>query len=406
MKCTSRHKLAPGVIIGSTMMCAAVSPVYAQSLNDAITGGKVGGVLNLRFEDVSQDNALEDASVLTLRSAVSYTTGDFQGFSAMLEMEDVRAVFGQDEYTVGPSGFNPGIYSVIADPETTELNQGFLQYTRGAFTAKVGRQVITHDAHRFIGSVPWRQDWQTYDAATATYKVNEKLDLGYSYIDNRERIFAEDADIDSADHVLRAAYATPYGSLAGYAYLLENEDLPVSNSLDTYGIRFSGSHKVGGIPVSYLAEYASQESDTGAVGFEADYLMLEGGLTWSGITAKLGYELLGSDNGAYGFATPLATLHAFNGWADLFLNTPATGLEDRYLNLSGKLLGGTLTAVLHEFDADDANPGMNDLGSEVDIQFVRPIATHYTLGLKYADFNAGDIAPDTRKLWFWFQARF
>ncbi len=35
-------------------------------------------------------------------------------------------------------------------------------------------------------------------------------------------------------------------------------------------------------------------------------------------------------NGAIGFATPLATLHIFNGWADLFLTTPANGLKDLY----------------------------------------------------------------------------
>ena len=28
--------------------------------------------------------------------------------------------------------------------------------------------------------------------------------------------------------------------------------------------------------------------------------------------------------------TPLATLHKFNGWADLFLTTPNAGLEDAY----------------------------------------------------------------------------
>ena len=37
--------------------------------------------------------------------------------------------------------------------------------------------------------------------------------------------------------------------------------------------------------------------------------------------------MLGSDGGVAAFQTPLATLHAFNGWADLFLTTPARGLR-------------------------------------------------------------------------------
>jgi hypothetical protein len=51
-------------------------------------------------------------------------------------------------------------------------------------------------------------------------------------------------------------------------------------------------------------------------------LHIEVGTTVASVNVKVGYELLGSDNGEYGFATPLATLHKFNGWADQFLGTP------------------------------------------------------------------------------------
>ena len=43
-----------------------------------------------------------------------------------------------------------------------------------------------------------------------------------------------------------------------------------------------------------------------------------------------GYEVLGADNGV-GFATPLATGHKFQGWADKFLTTPGDGIEDVYI---------------------------------------------------------------------------
>lgn len=407
MKRFTPTRLLLSAAVGSALLS---SPLFAQtgSLNEAITGGKLSGQMRLRYESVDQDNAAQDADALTLRSTVNFATAAYKGFSAVVEMEDVRSVFGVDDYTVGPSGYNPGLYSVVADPDTTELNQGFIQYVNGGFSAKLGRQVIAHDSQRFVGAVGWRQDWQTFDAFTAQYTVNDDLKLSYNFIDQRERIFAEDADVDSSDHLFHADYKTGLGTLTGYAYLLEVDDTPVSNSLDTYGLRFKGASKLGDLPVTYLAEYASQESDSGAVSYDADYLMLEGGMTVSGITAKLGYELLGSDNGAYGFATPLATLHAFNGWADLFLGTPGTGLEDTYFNVSGKLLGGTLMAVYHDYDADDSTPTISDLGSEINLQFVRPIASRYTLGLKYADYDSGDMAakPDTEKVWVWLQAKF
>jgi len=76
--------------------------------------------MRLRYESVDQDNAAADAEALTLRSRLGYTTGEYKGFSATMEGEDVRIVGGVDDYTVGPTGFNSGVYSVIADPETTD----------------------------------------------------------------------------------------------------------------------------------------------------------------------------------------------------------------------------------------------------------------------------------------------
>ncbi|HZD52989.1 MAG TPA: hypothetical protein VE175_08070, partial [Woeseiaceae bacterium] len=97
-------------------------------MSEAIGGGEAHATFNLRYENVRQDNALRDASAVTLCTRLGYGTGEYAGFSALVELEDSRILFGQDEFSVGPTGFHPGEYSVIADPETTELDQGFLQY--------------------------------------------------------------------------------------------------------------------------------------------------------------------------------------------------------------------------------------------------------------------------------------
>ncbi len=389
--------------IGASQFALAAEP--AGNLSEAIANGKAYVDFRLRHESVDQDNPVDDASALTLRTKFGYSTGAFNGFSAVLEIEDSRIVGGVDDYTVGPSGFNPGEFSVVADPETTELDQGFVQYKDKSLTAKLGRQVITLDNHRFVGHVGWRQDRQTFDGVTASYKLLEDLTLYYGYIDQRNRIFADDADLNAKDHLLNAAYKTPLGTLKGYAYLLE-VDNNVNNSLDTYGVSFSGSTEAGKTKILYGAEYATQESEAGAANFDADYLFLEGGVSIRGITAKLGYELLGSDDGAYGFATPLATLHKFNGWADQFLATPAEGLEDTYLSIGGKLVGGNWTIVYHDFQADESSATVDDLGSEIDISYAKKFGKHYSVGIKYASYDAGDIKVDTDKLWVWLGANF
>ena len=204
--------------------------------------------------------------------------------------------------------------------------------------------------------------------------------------------------------MLNASYKTKTGKLVGYAYLLE-VDNNTDNSLDTYGFSYNG--KASG--VKYKLEYATQDADAGANSFSADYLNAELGTSYNKVNFTLGYELLGSDNGQYGFSTPLATLHKFNGFADLFLATPDEGLVDIYATVSGKAFGGKWVATYHDFSADDSSPAVDDLGDEINLLYVRPIDKTFTFGAKYASYSAGDTSGgrvDTDKLWLWLNAKF
>ena len=88
---------------------------------------------------------------------------------------------------------------------------------------KVGRQVITLDDHRFVGHVGWRQDRQTFDAVSAKYAATDNLELFYSYLYKRNRIFAEAADLDSKDFLLNVGYKTEIGTLKLLSPILYNE---------------------------------------------------------------------------------------------------------------------------------------------------------------------------------------
>ena len=64
------------------------------SVSEAFSSGTTSGDFRLRVEAVDQNNALKDASAMTLRSRIAYTTAGYQGFSAKLEFEDSRIVLG------------------------------------------------------------------------------------------------------------------------------------------------------------------------------------------------------------------------------------------------------------------------------------------------------------------------
>ncbi|MFC3150776.1 alginate export family protein [Litoribrevibacter euphylliae] len=386
---------------------SVASADLGSDITEALKGGKAYGDFRLRYEMVDQDNALKDADALTLRSRLGYKTGEVQGFSGVIEFEDSRNVLGMDDYN-NTQGKNTD-YSVIADPETTEMDQGYIQYKNEMVTTKFGRQVLTLDNHRFVGHVGWRQDRQTFDAVTLNVTPMKDLSVQYAFLDQRNRILAEEADINSQDHLLNVGYKTPFGKLSAYAYLLENEDVE-DDALDTYGLRFSGKTEVSSeLKALYTLEYATQDKESAAGDNDADYMNLEAGAEFKGVTAKLGYEVLGSDDGAYGFTTPLATLHKFNGWADQFLGTPGQGLVDMSLTVSGKVAGVKLMAVYHEFEADEESNGVDDLGSELDLLVAKKFSDNYSGGIKYAAYSAGDDAAgkvDTDKAWLWMSAKF
>ena len=103
------------------------------------------------------------------------------------------------------------------------------------------------------------------------------------------------------------------------------------------------------------------------------------------------------------FQTPLATLHAFQGWADKFLTTPSGGIEDLYFSIATKIRGANISLIYHRFNPEAGGP---KYGSEWDLMIKKPFANRYTLVFKYADYDARSFATDTKKLWIMFTAGF
>ncbi|GHB70300.1 hypothetical protein GCM10008107_19570 [Psychrosphaera saromensis] len=376
---------------------ATLIPVLASTASYAAIETNLGTAnvdLRLRYESVTQDNALEDANALTLRTKANFKTNAYSGFYGFVELENSVALI--EDYNSTQNGETG--YSVIADPATTELDQAYIGYTQDKVSVKLGRQVITMDNHRFVGHVGWRNDKQTFDALSATYNASEKLKVSAAYITKRNRIFEDAADIDSSDILLNAALKTEFGTVTGYGYLLETDN-GTDNSLNTFGARLVGAKS----DISYTVEFATQTNESAGMEYDTSYMLGEVGTKFGGVSVKAGYESLGSDDGAVGFATPLATLHKFNGWSDQFLGTPGVGLNDLYATVAGKAGGGKWSATFHSYAADEASATVDDLGTELNVIYTTKIAD-FPVGVKYAMYTAGDQDAgkvDTDKLWIW-----
>jgi len=392
-----------GVYIGG-IVAALLTPACAVSatLDEALTDGKVKLDIRYRYEYVDQNNSLKAANASTVRSRLGYLTGDYHDVSAYLEFENTTAM-GAEDYNSLTNGKTE--YSVIPDPELTEVNQAYVAWSGlQATVIKYGRQVINLDNQRFVGAVAWRQNEQTFDAFDIVNKSLPNTVVTYAHVSNVNQVTGNDAAM-SSDLLNIGFSGWSAGKASAYAYLLDY-DQSAAQSTQTYGLRFTGDHALGeDLKVLYTAEYARQ-SDYGKNpnGFDLNYMLAEAGGAWSGVTAKLGYEVLAGD-GTYSVQTPLATLHAFNGWADQFLSTPANGLKDVYLSVGGKAAGLNLLAIYHDFSADK---GSGDYGSETDLQVVKKIGKLYKLLAAYAAYSSGGAAGkvDTDKLWVMGQVSF
>jgi hypothetical protein len=270
----------------------------------------------------------------------------------------------------------------------------------------LGRQSVIFDNARFVGNVGWRQNEQTYDAFTVANTSLKDTAIVYGYVTNVNTIFGEESakgNVDTDTHLINISYSgLAAGNITAYGYFLDLTNAPAASN-STLGVRFAGATKMNDdVKALYTLEYAKQSDyKGGASTIDADYNLIELGAEFSGVTAMLGYEVLGADTSA--FYTPLATLHAFNGWADKFLATPANGLVDTYLSVEGKVAGVKLQAVYHDFSAD---VGSASYGSEVDLLAAKKFGKNYTLLAKYASYSADTLATDTDKMWLMGQAQF
>jgi hypothetical protein len=391
-----RNPMRPLAVACAAALAFAALPCAAQS--PPPTGLALD--LRLRSEWVDDEAFAREAQATTLRARVGWRFAWKQHWSALVEVEGTGHLGGEryNSTANGQTGF-----PTIADPDNTELNQAWIAWAPTAATrVALGRQRLVYDNQRFIGTSAWRQNDQTFDALDLTHKTRHGWSLRYSFLDRVQRVFGDDnpnpalARWQLDAHLFSAAHAVGPGTLTGYAYLIDNQTLPASSHSDL-GLRYTLRRERKEALGWFLnAELATQDNYAhGSESIDAHYVLLEGGLLWRGHTFKAGRELLSGD-GHYGFQTPLATLHAFNGWADKFLVTPVDGLEDRYLGWNRKFGKFEANAAWHDYRSDR---GGHDLGSEWNASLGWAPRKHWQLLAKAADYRAGPGGKDLRKAW-------
>lgn len=369
-------------------------PPETPSISDSLFQFK--GDIRGRYEFYETD-PLDASHALTVRARLGLLFGDdSSGFSAYVEGEGTQALIDDFNSAGGSTPKTPG-NTTIADPDNAELNQAYVQYTDDGFLARIGRQRIIRNSAAFIGNVGWRQNEQTFDAAQFAYK-GDGFNVSYAYFDRIQRIFGADAGgaltaFEGEGHIIDFHYVASFGKVGGYVYLLDVDNNPNVGESNTIGL-FTDTNGL-------YAEVAFQAGTTNLAG--GDYDALYGHLKYTtkaaGATLSAGVEYLGEN-----FKTPLATVHAYNGFADAFigqrigLNNKGgnyNGITDFYLGyVRGGLPGGlTFKGFLHYFMDGELS---NSYGYEADAVLVKKFNSNLT-GLMKASYFVGDDFYDDIK---------
>lgn len=357
----------------------------------------------LRHEQVNDDAFASNARADTLRLRLGLLADLGTGLSSYLE--GVGVANAGNHYNSGANGQT--LFPTIADPQGAQVNQAWVRWQANQLGATVGRQELVLDNERWVGSVAWRQFEQTYDAVALQWQPANDWNLRYDWMDRVHRVSGPDAinplararELDTS--LINAAYANAAQNWVGYVYLHDDHDV-AGASTQTHGVRWTGKPTASSHGFGWSLE-AARQSDyaDNPLHFAHTYWLIEPAWQHATLTAKLGWEHLGGD-GTHALQTPLATLHAFNGWDDQFLVTPAGGLDDRYASIGGAPthangIIGKLGWVLAYHDFNAVKGGR--FGGEWDASLSYPLADGLRGLLKLADYRADGFGHDDTKLW-------
>ena len=366
------------------------------------------GEARLRYESVDQDGLTAEAGALTLRvrAGVEAKAGRW---SALVEGQGNLALV--DEYFDGLQG--PANRQLVADPQNIALARAQLRYATPSFAVTAGRQRIALDDERFVGSVPFRQNGQSFDSLRAeiTPAKGVKADVTYAWsvrtIWGIDGAGARQQAVSGDNLFANLRVATPIGKAVAFAYLVDQDEAAMQGfrmSSQSYGVRLDGSQPLGKAKIAWQLSYARQSDwHRNPNSYSADYYLADVGIDFGGPRVGVGYEILGADKGTAltSFQTPLATGFKYQGWADKFLTTPPDGVRDLYASAGwgwkavGPLKAVTLQAVYHDYRSDRASRAYGD---EIDLLASAKLGK-CTASARYANYNAGGFATDTQKYW-------
>lgn len=363
----------------------------------------------LRYEHVGQDGLpIQDSDAVTLRLRGG-ATASIGHWSALVEEQTTLALVG--DYYDGLHG--AASRPLVGDPENVALYRAQLQYKTKTLTVTAGRQRISLDDDRFVDAGLFRDNGVTYDAVRTEWTGIKNLRADVTYAWDVRTVWGTNGTgprptaIGGDNVFAELGYATPIGTLTGFSYLVDQDEVAVQGfrlSSQTYGMRLKGSRPIAKAKLAYELSYARQSDyHRNPNDYAANFYLADAVLDLASFKLGAGYEVDGADKGVAltSFQFPVGSGFRYRGWAGKFNPTPPDGVRDLYGSVGwgvkklGPLNDFGVQAVYHRFESDRL---VRHYGNELDLLASGKLG-RWTLAVRYAGYDADTFAIETRKVW-------
>ena len=375
------------------------------------------------------DIAAFKAPALSLRARAAHqeqqTTGSAASYRLRLSWQqplhktieakiafDHIATYWQDRHS---DGVRINSMPVIPDAPSTQINEAWLNGHWKALELKVGKQRLSLNNQRHIGSNGFWQDEQTFSATQLNYTVGMTTNINVSYLSKAYRISGPQAEafLKPSDHNYQALNGFRPQELQGQhdlktlvgafnttildthkvgGYYIDNDNLtaPALN-YRSYGATYQWKKALGSAKAAFEADLSLQERKNIS---HIPYTRIRGELNNRRWHFALEQEQLGSKSETP-YITPMASLHDFQGFADQFLSTPSQGITDHSIQARYALSGYKATVTGHHFTNYSSS---HYLGKELDVDIKLPDFHQLKTHLRYAYFAAPASLQDIQRL--------
>lgn len=280
-------------LVLSVALLGSVSAFAADSLQDALKGGKVSGDVAVTYEsrDLKKDvdTYYQDTAYSVGSIGLNYETGSFYGFSANVGMRAYANIW-QDNNKLqtwkGSGDASERFWEDGMSNKRMDLANAYLAYTlKDVMVVKVGRQVLA-------------TEWMTkyHDAVSAYITPFERAQIEAIYSYKRYRVDAREhfnyGELNGNDGIYKLGFTYEiFNGVKAKVYGMTAPDL-----FDAYGAKVSADLKAGDFGYGGFIHYAKSSEDRAG---DEDGKIWEGAtyLSYAGYKGTLGYSKTGKKNG-------------------------------------------------------------------------------------------------------------